>query len=161
VNATRAERLPTLGVFADQGATGKNTDHLLNTYSWGLQVSLPIFDGLRREARVQEERAIAREAEIRGRDLRDQAAVEVRAAILDLASAREQVDAAREQLRLAEQEVVQARDRFRAGVAGNADVVSASLTLNSARTVVVDALTSYQSARVALARAEGAATDLP
>ena len=52
--------------------------------------------------------------------------VDVRGALLDLASAREQVDAARERQRLAEQEVQQARDRFRAGVAGNADVITAS-----------------------------------
>ena len=49
----------------------------------------------------------------------------------------------------------QARERFQAGVAGNADVITASLTLNAARTQLVDALTSYQAARVALARAQG------
>ena len=36
----------------------------------------------------------------------------------------------------------------RAGVAGNADVVTASLSLNSARSQYIDALTSLQSARV-------------
>ena len=77
-----------------------------------------------------------------------------------MASAREQVDAARERQRLAEQEVEQARDRFRAGVAGNADVITASLTLNTARTSLVDALTSFQSARVSLARAEGTVRQL-
>jgi outer membrane protein TolC len=40
--------------------------------------------------------------------------------------------------------VSQARERFQAGVAGNADVITASLTLNTARTQYVDALTSYQ-----------------
>ena len=67
----------------------------------------------------------------------------------------------REALRLAQQEVSQAQERFRAGVAGNADVFTASLSLNSARTQAVDALSSYQSAKVALARAVGSVTALP
>ena len=103
---------------------------------------------------------MARDLDARRRDLQQQVAVDVRGAILDMASAREQVDAARERQRLAEKEVQEARDRFRAGVAGNADVITASLTLNNARTSLVDALASFQSARVALARAEGVVTQL-
>ena len=161
VGAIRAERLPSLGVFADAGAIGKSAGHLLGTYTWGLQLSLPVFDGFRRGGRVAEQQAVVREIDARRGDLRLQAVTEVRAALLDLASAREQVDAARERLRLAEQEVSQARERFRAGVAGNADVITASLALTGARTLVVDALTNYQAARVALARAEGEVTALP
>jgi len=62
--------------------------------------------------------------------------------------------------RFAEQEVSQARERFNAGVAGNADVVNASLALTSARTLVNDAETAYQLARVSLARATGSVTTL-
>lgn len=160
-NAIKAERLPSVGVFGDEGWLGTNSGNLLNTYTWGVQVSLPLFDGFRREGRVQEQEAVAREVDVRRRDLRQQAAIEVRGAILDLRSAREQVGAARERLRLAEQEVAQAQDRFRAGVAGNADVITASLNLNASRNLVIDALTSYQSARVSLARAEGSVTALP
>lgn len=159
--AIRAERLPSLDAFGDEGWIGTNSGSKLNTYTWGVQVSLPIFDGLRREGRVQEQQAVAREVDTRLRDLRQQAGIEVRGALLDLASAREQVDASRERLRLAEQELVQARDRFRAGVAGNADVITASLNLNASRNLVIDALTSYQAARVSLASAEGTVTSLP
>ena len=56
--------------------------------------------------------------------------------------------------------MAQSRERFQAGVAGNADVITASLTLNSARTQLVDALTAYQASRVALARAEGVISTL-
>ncbi|HEU4643728.1 MAG TPA: TolC family protein [Gemmatimonadaceae bacterium] len=160
-SAIKAERLPSVGVFGDEGWLGTNSGNMLNTYTWGVQVSLPIFDGFRREGRIQEQEAVAREVDVRRRDLRQQAAIEVRGALLDLRSAREQVDAARERLRLAEQELKQAQDRFTAGVAGNADVITASLSLNASRNLVIDALTSYQSARVSLARAEGSVTTLP
>ena len=139
---------------------GKNGAKLLNTYTWGLQVSLPIFDGFRREARVQEQQAVVKEAEVRRRDLEQQTQIDVRGALLDIANAREQLDAATERLRLAEQEVTQARERFNAGVAGNADVVNASLALTASRTLVNDAETAYQLARVSLARAIGSVTTL-
>lgn len=162
VTAIRAERLPTIGVTADEGLVGKYpTNRQISTYTWGLQVSLPVFDGFRREGRLQEQQLVADELATRERDLTQQATVEVRQSILDLASAREQVAAARERLRFAEQEVAQASERFRAGVAGNADVITASISLNSSRTLVIDALTAFQSARVSLARAQGAVTELP
>ena len=154
-DAIRAERLPTIGVFADEGVSQRNGRSYLPTYDWGIQLSLPIFDGFRREARVTEQVSTARDLEIRARDLRAQVEADVRSATLNLRSSAEAVSAARERQALAEQEVAQARERFQAGVAGNADVITASITLNSARTQLVDALTSYQASRVALARAQG------
>ena len=161
VSAIRAERLPSVSAFGDDGVVGKaGATRLLPTYTWGLQLSLPVFDGFRREGRIQEQEAVTRELDVRRRDLEQQASIDVRGALLDLASAREAIGASRERLHLAEQEVDQARQRFRAGVAGNADVVNAALSLNAARSQYVDVLTSLQVARVSLARAEGAVTQL-
>jgi outer membrane protein TolC len=158
--AIRNERLPTIGVFADEGISQRNGRSYLPTYDWGIQLSLPIFDGLRREGRVEEQLSVARDLASRERDLRTQVEADVRIAVLNLTSSAEAVAAARERLGLAEQEVAQARERFQAGVAGNADVITASLTLNNARTQYVDALASYHAARVALARAQGSITTL-
>jgi outer membrane protein TolC len=160
IKAIRAERLPTVGLVADDGVIGSNMSHLLGTYTWGIQLSVPLFEGGRRASRVAEQSAVSRELELHERDLRTEIAVEVRGGLLDLASAREQVDAARERVSLGEQEVSQARDRFSAGVAGNADVISASLSLSAARTSLVDAEALYESARVALARAQGTLTTI-
>jgi len=159
--AIKWERTPQLGLVVDQGVIGKNWNRLLPTYSWGVQLSVGLFDGFRREGRVQEQMAASRETDARLRDLRAQSALEVRAALLDLSGALEQVDAVRERLRLAEQEVSQAQERFRAGVAGNGDVITALLSLNQARTLRNDALASYQGSRVALARAMGEVQKLP
>jgi outer membrane protein TolC len=160
VSAIRAERLPALSAFGDDGVIGKDASRLLPTYTYGIQLSLPVFDGFRREGRIQEQEAVTRELDVRRRDLEQQASVDVRGALLDLTAARDEVGASRERLRLAEQEVSQARERFRAGVAGNADVVNAAITLNAARSQYVDVMTALQQARVSLARAEGAVTQL-
>jgi len=158
--AIRATRLPTIGLFGNDGANGLGFNHLLNTYTYGVQVTWPAFEGGRREGQQQEQEAVARDIDIRRRDLRQQVAVDVRGAMLDIASAREQVDAARGRQRFAELEVEQARERFRAGVAGNADVITALAGLNAARTGLIDALAAYQTARISLARAEGTVSQL-
>lgn len=158
--AIRKEALPTVGAMADYGISQRNGRSYLPTYDLGVMLSVPIFDGLRREGRVSEQEAAARDLESRARDLRTQVEADVRTAVLNLASSTEAVAAARERLALAEQEISQARERFQAGVAGNADVITASIGLNNARTQLVDALTSYQLSRVALARAEGAISSI-
>jgi outer membrane protein len=158
--AAAAERLPAVSLYADHGTNGKETDRLLGTYSYGVQVSLPIFDGLRTESRLSEERARQREAEVQALDTRRQVETDVRSAMISVASAREEVAAAQVRLGLAGKEVSQARERFRQGVSGNADVITASMSLNSARDLMIDALTSYHMARVALASAQGTTTAL-
>lgn len=160
-SAIRAERLPTLSLVGDDGINGLSVHHMLNTYNYGVELSVPILDGFRRSGRIQEQQGVVKEAQVQQQDIEQQAAAEVSTAILDLHAAAQQVDATREQLRLAEQEVSQARERFRAGVAGNADVITALLQLTTARTSVIDAQTNFQTARVALARAQGIVTTLP
>jgi outer membrane protein TolC len=159
-SAIRMEALPTVGVLADYGVSQRNGRSFLPTYDLGVSLSVPIFDGFRREGRIEEQTSAARDLENRARDLRVQVEADVRTAVLNLASSAEAVAAARERLALAEQEVSQARERFQAGVAGNADVITAALSLNAARTLLVDALTSYQASRVALARAQGVISTL-
>jgi len=161
VGAIQSERLPSISAYGTYAEDGIYYSVLLPTYTVGLQVTFPIFDGLRREGRIEEQRAVAREVEVRRRDLRQQVAIQVRRAYLDLSSTRQQVAATDERQRLATQEVEQARERFRAGVAGNADVITAEQDVDSARTAYIDAVYNYQLARVALAQALGAVQDLP
>ena len=161
LGAARAERLPTLGVFGDDGATSNTYTHLLNTYTYGFQVTLPIFEGFRTSARVQQQAAALHEAEARQRDVELQVVTDVRSALLDLSASQELLGAARERLALGEQEVAQSRERFRAGVAGNADVITAQLNLDTARSQYIDALASLEMARVSLARAQGHLLELP
>ena len=160
VRAIRAERLPSVSAFADAGYIGKEPTNLLNTWTWALRVSVPVFEGGRREARQNEQGHVQQELESRRSDLLSQVSVDVRSSLLDAYAAREALGAARERLRLAEQEVAQARDRFTAGVSGNLDVTSALLGLSAARTQLIDALASRQLARISIARSQGAITSL-
>src|SRR5205814_9088097 len=65
-----------------------------------------------------------------------------------------------ERLRLAEEEVAQASERFTNGVAGNIEVITAQSSLLRARDTEIDARFTLAAARVALARAAGIARQL-
>jgi outer membrane protein TolC len=159
-SAIRAERLPRLELAGDYGVNGPTAPRAIATRDITLQVSVPILDGFRREARLDEQDAVVRESQVREADLRRQIAAEVDAALLDLASAQAQQAVAREQLRLAESELSQSRERFKAGVAGNIDVITAQAGLIRARDTEIDARFAAATARISLARAAGVARTL-
>ncbi|HEX8241984.1 MAG TPA: TolC family protein, partial [Longimicrobium sp.] len=63
--AIRAERLPRLDLAADFGLSGLNPRDAFPTSNIAVQVSAPLFDGFRREARQQQQELTAREAAVR------------------------------------------------------------------------------------------------
>src|SRR5437763_1466469 len=142
------------------GVNGRTVPGAISTRDLTLQVSVPILDGFRREARLAEQDAVVRESQVRERDLRQQIAADVDGALLDLHSAEAQQAVAAERLRLATQELSQSRERFKAGVAGNIEVIDAQSNLIRARDTDIDARFAAATARVSLARAAGVARTL-
>lgn len=159
-SAITAERLPRLDLEADYGLSGVRIPDAMGTRQVAVQVTLPILDGFRREGRLAEQRSVVRESDVRARDLRQQVSADVDAALLDLRSAAAQQMIASERLELAREEVSQARTRFKAGVAGNIEVINAQASLLRARDADIDARFAAAAARISLARAVGAATTL-
>jgi outer membrane protein TolC len=158
--AVVAERLPRLELALDYGVNGPTATELIGTGQVGIQLTLPLFDGLRREARLAEQRVAARESDVRLRDGERQVRVDVAAALLDLRATDAQTAIAIERVRLGETEVAQARERFAAGVAGHIEVITAQLGLLEARDAWINARYAAAAARVALARAAGTARTL-
>jgi outer membrane protein TolC len=161
VSATRAERLPRLSASVDDGFYGRTFGRLLNTYTWSVRLSIPVFDGFERSARIREAEARVRELGYRIDALEGDVEFQVRRSLLDLAASREQAAAAADRERLAQLEVSQEEERVRAGVAGTGDLVRAAMRLNEARTARLDALAAMHSSRVELAAAMGTVRDLP
>jgi outer membrane protein TolC len=160
VSAIAAERLPRVDLEADYGFSGLRPADATGTRQVAVEVTLPILDGFRREGRKAEQEAVVREADVRVRDLRQQVAADVDGALLDLGSAGAQQRIAAERLQLAAQEVAEARQRFKAGVAGNIEVINAQSSLLRARDADIDARFAAVSARIALARSVGSARTL-
>jgi outer membrane protein TolC len=79
----------------------------------------------------------------------------VKTSLLNLQSARNEVQVANLGVDLAKQEVDQARDRFKAGVADNIEVISAQDSLSRANDNQIAALYRFNQARADYARAIG------
>jgi len=159
-SAIAAERLPRLELEADYGLSGQRPPDMITTRQVAVQVTLPILDGFRREGRLAEQQAAVQESDVRVRDLRQQVAADVDGALLDLRSAAAQQTIAADRLQLAAQEVSEARQRFKAGVVGNIEVINAQSSLLRARDADIDARFAAVSARIALARSVGSARTL-
>ncbi len=154
--AIQSERLPRFDLMGDYGVNGPTLGSAIRTGEIGVAVTLPLLDGFRREARLTEQDAAIKQAEIRQSDTRQQVQADVQSALLDLRSGQQQLDIARQRLELAEQELEQARDRFSSGVAGNIEVIEAQSSLVKARDADIDARFATALARVNLAHAVGA-----
>jgi outer membrane protein TolC len=155
LGAIRAEYLPSLGLTGQYQQSGQQTSTMEGSYAVQLQVTVPILDGFRRQNRVKEENVRVGIQELRERDLVNRVETEARQAVLDVASARQQVGIARQRLRLAEQELAQAQQRFQAGVAGSVETTNAQSSVIAARDAVIQAQVNFGTARVSAYRALG------
>jgi outer membrane protein len=153
--AAQAERLPSLrfdGNFTYFGTSGNTT---LPTYDYAATVSLPVFTGGRIHAEVVRADLEIRKLEQQQEDLRNQIALDVKTALLNLNSARNEVQVANLGVQLSREEVDQARDRFKAGVANNIEVIQAQDALSRANDNQIAALYRFNQARADLARSIG------
>jgi outer membrane protein TolC len=155
LGAIRAEYLPSLGLSGQYQQSGQRTSTLDGSYNVQLQLTVPILDGFGRQNRVKEQRLRLEVQEIREHDLVNQVETEARQAVLDVASAQQQVAIAGDRLRLAEQELAQAQQRFQAGVAGSVETTNAQSSVIAARDALIQARVNFGTARVGAYRALG------
>jgi outer membrane protein TolC len=160
LRGAKAERYPTLtvtGFYGDEGLHLFTNSHGVFNVTGSLQFN--IFDGGRIKADILQNDAELRNRRNEMENLRGQIDLEVRSALLDLNSARAQVDVAQTNLQLATQTVQQARDRFAAGVTNTVEVTQAQQTLADANENLITAQYQYNVAKVSLARSLGLAED--
>jgi outer membrane protein TolC len=155
VSAARGERYPNLGVTADYGAVGSTLDSSHGTFTFQVAAKFNIFDGGRISGDVTEARATLKRRQDELADLASQIDYQVRAALLDIQSAADQVAVATSNLDLANQTLTQAQDRFASGVADTIEVVQAQGSVAVASDNLIAALYTHNLSKVELARALG------
>jgi len=153
--AARAQKLPRLALTAQAAESGNYVRDLSWTRSINAVASVPLFTGRRIEEQVAEARIQQQEITEQQRDLERQIEQEVRQALLVLDNARSRVTLAEQSVRLAEDELEVARDRFQNGVASSIEVDNAQTSLATSRDTRIDALADVAQARFDLARATG------
>jgi outer membrane protein len=153
--AAQDSRLPSLRFDGNFTYIGTSSNTTLPTYNYEATVNLPLFTGGRIHAEVVRADLEIRKLEQQRDDLRNQIALEVKTALVNLESARNEVQVANLGVQLSKEEVDQARDRFNAGVANNIEVIQAQDSLARANDNQIAALYRFNQARADLARAIG------
>jgi outer membrane protein TolC len=155
--AAVAGYLPSLAFNADVGTAGSHPSTATQVFDVRGTLSIPIFTGnsvhgdiLQADARLQQTRE-------RLDNLRAQIDSDIRTALLNLQSSAELVNVARSNIDLAEETLLQSRDRFSAGVTDTVEVVQSQEAVASAHEQYISSLYSYNFAKISMARALGLA----
>ena len=154
--AAAAGYLPSLSFDADYGTGGSHPSDSTRVYDVRGTLSIPIFTGNSVHGDIQQAEARVEQSRERLDNLRAQIEADVRTALLNLQSSAEQVEVARSNIDLADQTLVQSRDRFAAGVTDTVEVVQSQEAVSSAHEQYISSLYNYNFAKISLIRALGA-----
>jgi outer membrane protein len=153
--ASQYERLPSLRFDGNWAYYGISSTDGIPTYQYTASVNMPLWTSGRIKAEVTKSDLELQKLEQQKDDLRNQIALDVKTSLLNLQSARNEVQVADLGVQLSKQEVDQARDRFKAGVADNIEVITAQDSLSRANDNQIAALYRFNQARADYARAIG------
>jgi len=154
--AATAGYLPSLLFDADYGTGGGHPSDATRVYDVRGTLSIPIFTGNSVHGEIQQADARLEQARERLDNLRTQIEADLRTAFLNLQSSAEQVEVARSNIDLADQTLIQSRDRFTAGVTDTVEVVQSQETVAAAHEQYISSLYNYNFAKISLIRALGA-----
>jgi len=153
--ASGESRLPRVLFNGTWGYQGLSLPTSIPAYVYQVTVDMPLFTSGRIRAEMTKADLELKKVMQQKEEQRNQVALEVRTSLVQLEAARSEVEVANLGVKLAEEEVSQARDRFQAGVANNIEVVSAQDAFARANDNQIAALYRYNQSRADLAHATG------
>jgi len=157
VRQVRSARLPSLsvgGTAANTSIVNQNTAG--NNYTVTAGLAIPLFNGFGREYAQKEAEADAQAAAARASSLKQQVVYQVFSSYYTLQTAARRVRSADDLLNSAEQSNDAALARYKAGVGGIIDLLTAQSALAAARAQQVQARWIWQTALAQLAHDAGA-----
>lgn len=153
--ASWEERLPSVHYSGNWSELGTSPTQVIPTYTYSGSVTVPLFTGGRIRAETARADLQIQKLQQQQADLRNSIALDVKTALINMNSARNEVQVANLGVQLAKEEVDQARDRFKAGVANNIEVIQAQDALSRANDNQILALYRFNQARADYARSIG------
>jgi outer membrane protein TolC len=156
LKAQQARNRPTISAHGDYGVIGPSLSNSHGTFTLGMELRVPLFDKSI-ESGTSEKIAKLRERTAERDSLQGRIELEVRSALLDLQTAREELQISRRRFSLAQQQLDQSQDRFAAGVTDNLEVVQAQEAVALANEVVIQSLYDFNISRALLAKSTGVA----
>lgn len=160
VNELYSRYLPTVEAYF-WNLWSKPDPHESSEIDWGdqwqagLSLTWPLFDGLAREGRIMQGKAILRQRELTLTDTEEQALLEIRSALDELQNARELVQSQELNLERAEEALKLVRVGYQEGVNTEVEVIDARAALTRAKGLHYTALHRHTISRIMLQRAMG------
>lgn len=153
--AAAAARYPTLKFNGDYGDIGVNVAHSHGTGDASAALSVPLFKEFALRGQAQQAQAQLDTDRARLSDMKAQVEADVRDALLDIASAQQQVQVAQSSRDLANEALSEAQQRYKAGISDNLAVSQAQQSVAQADQQYVSSLYRDNAAKLSLARALG------
>ena len=157
VKAAKGEALPTVDVNGQTGFIGPAPGSSENTFAISAGLRIPIFQGGKVKADVDQAATLLRQERLQLENLRARVEFEIRSALLDVKTSDDQVAVANQQIDLAAEQLKEAQDRYKAGVSGSLEVVQAQEAVAGANENHIQALYQNNVAKLSLVRALGEA----
>ena len=154
VSIAESSKLPTLALSASKGW---NDSALPDNGNWsaGVSASWNIFDaGLTKSKVKQADLSLVKTRE-QAKQVRDSVALEVRQAYLNMSEAEKRMGTSDVATSKAQEDMIIAQEKYRAGVGTNLDVIDAQLALTQAKTNRIQALYDYNVSKAKLDKAVG------
>jgi len=155
--AAAAARYPTVKFNGDYGDIGVNVAHSHGTGDASAALSVPLFNEFALRGQAQQAQAQLDTDRARLSDRKAQIEADVRDALLDIASAQQQVQVVRSSRDLANEALSEAQERYKAGVSDNLAISQAQQSVAQADQQYVSSLYRDNAAKLSLARALGEA----
>jgi outer membrane protein len=139
---------PSISALAVAGGTPVRADQILSNWygAAGASVTIPIFNGFEYTARAKEADLRANAAQEQVRNLRDNVARDVRAAVLNAQIALQRIGVTQELLNQANTALELAQARYKVGLSGIVDLTQAQLAQTEAEISLANARFAYQTA---------------
>lgn len=155
IRFARGDYFPTVSVDGSYTYAGETVSDLSSSSYIGVSLSLPLFSGFSRPARVEQENLALRNLKQQQESLRQQIGVEVWNAYLQVKEAVERVANSRIFYENALENRNIAEGEYREGVGSMLDVIDAQTAFVTAEQTLIEALADYKIALTALDRAVG------
>jgi len=143
---------PSLSFNADYGAAGSHPSTATQVFDVRGTLSIPILQGNSVHADILQAHTRLQQTRERLDNLRAQIDADIRTALLNLQSSADQENVARSNIDLAEETLLQSRDRFSAGVTDTVEVVQSQEAVARAHEQYISRLYNYNFAKISLVR---------
>jgi outer membrane protein len=153
ITIEKSEYYPTVSLFGQyawqsQDNTFKFSNYLwAKTFSAGIQVTYPIFDGFKRDARVQQAMIDKEKVSISRMKLEDGLKIQVTQSRMKMNEAKKRIDAQGKSIQQAEKALKIAQSRFKNGVGVQLELIDTQAALTTAQTNYAQAIYDYLTAK--------------